>query len=75
MINKDNVNDKINEIDKQTEMLIKEFYEHYDAYIALRPEDAEKKNEIFQAWVIQKIAGMQISIIELAKHINVLAKK
>ena len=54
---------------------IKEFYNHYDEYSALRPEDAEKKNEIFQAWVIQKIAGMHISIIELAKQINLLAKK
>ena len=74
-MNKYNLNDKIKEIDKQTEILIKEFYTHYQEYIALRPEDAEKKSEIFQAWVIQKIAGIHISIIELAKQLNKLVKK
>jgi hypothetical protein len=74
-MNEYNLNDKISEIDKQTEILIDEFYSHYDEYIELRPEDAEKKNEIFQGWIIQKIAGIQISIIELAKQINALSKK
>ena len=75
MLNPSSLNDKINEIDKQTEKLIKEFYEHYKEYIKLRPDDVEKKNEIFQGWIIQKIAGIQISIIELAKQINSLFKE
>jgi hypothetical protein len=37
-------------------------------------EDSDRKDEIFQAWVIQKIAGIQISTLELVERINALLK-
>jgi hypothetical protein len=37
-------------------------------------EDSDRKDEIFQAWVIQKIAGIQIITLELVERINALLK-
>ena len=66
--------DKVREgekrVEEKTEELIYEFHAHYQEYIKLHPEDKDRKDEIFQAWVIQKIAGIQISILELAKKFN-----
>jgi hypothetical protein len=66
--------DKVREgqkrVEGKTEELIYEFHAHYQEYIKLRPDDKDRKDEIFQAWVIQKIAGIQISIIELSKNFN-----
>jgi hypothetical protein len=66
--------DKVREgekrVEEKTEELIYEFHAHYQEYIKLCPEDKDRKDEIFQAWVIQKIAGIQISILELAKKFN-----
>jgi hypothetical protein len=38
------------------------------------PEDKDRKDEIFQAWAIQKIAGLQLSILELAEKFNSFIK-
>ena len=66
--------DKIKEgekrVEEKTEELIYEFHAHYQEYIKLRPEDKDRKDEIFQAWVIQKIDGIQISILELVNKFN-----
>ncbi len=51
-----------------------EFQSHYNEYCELHPEDRDRKDEIFQAWVIQKLAGIQISILELTESINSLFK-
>ena len=51
-----------------------EFHSHYEEYIKLRPEDKDRKDEIFQAWIIQKIAGIQVSILELVESFNSLIK-
>ena len=57
-------------VEEKTEELIYEFHAHYEEYIKLHPGDKDRKDEIFQAWVIQKIAGIQISILELANKFN-----
>jgi len=62
-------------VEEQTEELIYEFHTHYQEYIKHRPEDKNRKDDIFQAWVIQKIAGIQISILELANKINYYTNK
>ncbi|MBU0698614.1 MAG: hypothetical protein KKE59_04205 [Proteobacteria bacterium] len=73
-----NVSDEIkngtDKVDEKTNELIMEFHSHYEEYIKLRPEDKDRKDEIFQAWVIQKLAGIQISILELTESINSLFK-
>jgi len=54
------------QVDAKTEELIKEFHDHYLEYIKLHPESKDRKDDIFQSWVIQKIAGLQLSIMEVA---------
>jgi len=73
-----NVSDEIkngtDKVDGKTNELIMEFHSHYEEYIKLRPEDKDRKDEIFQAWIIQKIAGIQVSILELVESLNSLIK-
>jgi len=74
MANSDEIKNGIDKVDEKTRELIMEFHSHYEDYIALRPGDKDRKDEIFQAWVIQKIAGLQISIFELAERLTSLIK-
>ena len=55
--------------DKSAE-LIDEFYAHFEVYKRLHPEDKDRKEEIFHGWVIQKIAGLQLSILHISERIN-----
>ena len=57
-------------VDFKAMELIEEFQSHYENYIQEHPEDADRKSEIFQSWIIQKIAGIQLSIIEIANNVN-----
>ena len=57
-------------VEEKTEELIYEFHAHYQSYIEQHPEDKDRKDEIFQAWAIQKIAGLQLSILELVEKFN-----
>lgn len=74
MPNSDEIKNGINKVDEKTRELIAEFHSHYDEYVTLRPDDKDRKDEIFQAWVIQKIAGLQISILEIAERLNSLVR-
>ncbi len=73
-----NVSDEIkngtDKVDEKTNELIMEFHSHYEEYIKLRPEDKDRKDEIFQAWIIQKIAGIQVGILELVESLNSFIK-
>jgi len=53
--------------------LIEEFQTHYLEYVALHPGDKGRKREIFEAWSIQKIAGLQLAVTELAERLNAAA--
>jgi vacuolar-type H+-ATPase subunit D/Vma8 len=70
----DEIKDGTDKVDEKTNELIMEFHSHYEEYIKLRPEDKDRKAEIFQAWIIQKIAGIQVSILELVESLNSLIK-
>ena len=70
MANSDEIKAAEKRVEKKTEELIYEFHAHYQSYIKLRPEDKDRKDEIFQAWAIQKIAGLQLSLLELAEKFN-----
>lgn len=63
-----------NEAKRQAEdrshTLILEFHAHIDEIVALHPEYAEKAQEIFEAWAIQKIAGLQLSVEHLAEQMT-----
>ena len=60
-------------VDKKSEELIREFQSHYEAFVRAHPEHTGQRDEIFQGWVIQKIAGIQVSIYEIAESLNRLA--
>ena len=74
MTTSDDIKKGTDKVDEKTQELIMEFHAHYEEYIKLRPDDSDRKDEIFQAWVIQKIAGIQVSILDLVEHINSLLK-
>lgn len=75
MSRKDKIEEGLKIVEEKTEELIYEFHAHYEEYIKLRPEDKDRKDAIFQAWVIQKIAGIQISVLEIANKFNNLYKR
>ena len=64
----------MNEAEKQAEartgQLIREFQAHFRDYVDAHPEGAERKREIFEAWVIQKIAGLQLCVEHISKQFN-----
>lgn len=60
------------QVEAVTAELIEEFRAHYLEYLALHPEHT-KKREIFEGWVIQKIAGLQLAVTELARCTNAAA--
>jgi len=70
----DKIEESEKKVEEKTEELIYEFDAHFQEYIKLHPEDADRKDEIFQGWAIQKIAGLQLSILELAEKFNNLLK-
>ncbi|CAB1067940.1 hypothetical protein D1AOALGA4SA_177 [Olavius algarvensis Delta 1 endosymbiont] len=66
----DKLSESLERVEEKTEDLIYEFHAHYQSYVEEHPDDTNRKDEIFQAWVIQKIAGLQLSIIALAEKYN-----
>jgi hypothetical protein len=66
----DKIEESEKKVEEKTKELIYEFHAHFQEYIKLHPEDADRKDEIFQGWAIQKIAGLQLSILELAEKFN-----
>ena len=69
-----NRNSSLNEADRQAESrtneLIREFQAHFEEYVETYPEHAEKKREIFEAWAIQKIAGLQLCVEHISEQFN-----
>ena len=63
------------DVDAQSAQLIQEFTDHVDEFLALHPEEADRRDEIFQAWVIQKLAGIQLSIMEIANRLNAFTQR
>ncbi len=58
------------EAEARTVKLIREFQAHFEGYVEAHPDGAEKKREIFEAWAIQKIAGLQLCVEHLAEQFN-----
>ena len=56
--------------DLRTHELIDEFQQHYTEYVKVHPEHAERQRQIFEAWAIQKIAGLQLCVEHIATQIN-----
>ena len=58
------------QVEARTEELIHEFHAHFEEVAVTYPEHAEKKREIFEAWAIQKIAGLQLCVEHIAENFN-----
>ena len=63
------------QMDKKSAELVDEFYAHLEENKRLYPDDKNKKEEIFHGWVIQKIAGLQLSILHVSERINKLIER
>ncbi len=59
-------------IDEQAEGLIKEFFEHYERGKNSDGDSSLDQRVVFEGWTIQKIAGLQVLIMELHDEIKSL---
>lgn len=57
-------------VDAKSKELIDEFYDHLVEMGKLHPECDGSQDEIFQGWIIQKIAGLQLSIQYVSEQVN-----
>ena len=56
--------------DARATELILEFQEHLAEFAEAQPEHADRKREVFEAWAIQKIAGLQLCVEHMAEQHN-----
>ena len=56
--------------DTRSNALMLEFHAHIEEFTALHPEHAGQDRMMFEAWAIQKIAGLQLSVEHLAGRLN-----
>ncbi|MHC4502342.1 MAG: hypothetical protein ACYTFI_03475 [Planctomycetota bacterium] len=61
------------EVDQATLQLMAGFEEHYEEAERLDPEIVTRETA-FRAWVIQRIAALQLSLTEVAKGIEDLVR-
>jgi hypothetical protein len=59
------------EIEQQTDMLIKEFFDHYEQLKNTGTEKIDQRTA-FEGWIIQKVAGLQVLLKELNNEIKLL---
>lgn len=57
-------------VDAKTEELMAEFFAYRDASIAEDPNDPLDPRMIFESWAIQKIAGLQVVVMDLVRELN-----
>jgi hypothetical protein len=57
------------QVDAKSRELIQEFFQHQEEFIEANP-GKEDRNAIFQGWAIQKIAGLQLAVLELMKKLD-----
>ena len=57
-------------VDAKTHELMAEFEGHFREVIALHPDAASRRDHVFQAWAMQKIAGLQVVVEAIARQFN-----
>ena len=67
---KHTLSDELLQIDQNSQVLMREFLEHLKAAKAQLPAAADEI--IFESWSIQKIAGLQYTVMHLAAHLREL---
>jgi len=61
------------QVEERTAVLMVEFRSHCADVVEAHPDAEGRVREMFEAWAIQKIAGLQLCIEELATRLNNLA--
>lgn len=62
--------DSENKVEERTQELFDEFEQHFRNVQTLKPSIASQKDHVFQAWAVQKIAGLQLCIQQIAETYN-----
>ncbi len=57
-------------VDARSNDLMKEFEHHFQQFVEVEPTAEGRRDQVFQAWAIQKIAGLQLSVQEVAMKFN-----
>jgi hypothetical protein len=57
-------------VDAKSNELMAEFFAYRDASIAEDPNDPLDPRMIFESWAIQKIAGLQVVVMDLVRELN-----
>ena len=57
-------------VDARSQDLMKEFVHHFKQVIETEPMTEGRRDQVFQAWAIQKIAGLQLCVQEIAMKLN-----
>lgn len=58
------------EVDARTHELMIQFESHFQEVVALHPDVADRRDHVFQAWAMQKIAGLQLAVEQIAMKFN-----
>lgn len=58
------------EVDQRAEELMKEFLSHYKDCVDADASVEGRRCEVFEAWMFQKLAGLQLSIEHLARAVS-----
>jgi hypothetical protein len=58
------------EVDERALAVMGEFEGHFREVVALHPEMESRREHVFQAWTMQKIAGLQLVVERLARDFN-----
>jgi hypothetical protein len=56
-------------VDAKSDELRAEFEQHYSEFIAVYPDKTDKAL-VFQGWILQKVAGLQVLVMKLAHQVN-----
>jgi hypothetical protein len=62
--------DELPNVDERSLELMDEFEEHFQEVVAMNPELEARRDHVFQAWAMQKIAGLQLLVAEIAGRFN-----
>ena len=68
------VPDYAQQIDARTHDLMLEFFDHVREVQKLPPKKHDPR-KIFEGWAIQKIAGLQFSVLQLGDQLNRLERR
>ena len=58
------------QINARSMELLGEFKDHYYEYRTEHPDDEVDRSTIFEGWVLQKVASLQLLVTELAERLE-----